>query len=221
MRLVDLSHPLHPGASRITGERSLKHEALSAHGGGGAGGHGSTVMSGSRSVPRLVLGTHEGTHVDATSYYLPEGHALEHLPLDCIFGSTQLIRIPKEPRQDITVDDLVPIEAVLRPGGRVIISTGWHLEYGTVRYFIEHPSITVEAAQYLAHRKLKMLGMDTPTPGREEGVVHRILLGDTVQLALIGSLTNLDQVPGQFTFIGFPLNLPGSDGSPIRAVAAF
>ena len=29
---------------------------------------------------------------------------------------------------------------------------------------------------------------------------------------------NLDRVPDEFTFIGFPLNLKGRDGSPIRAV---
>jgi arylformamidase len=209
MRLVDLSHPLHIGAPRISGDRFTKQE------------HHGSVVPGARPAARLALGTHEGTHVDATSYYLPEGHAIEHLPLECFYGPARMLKIPKEARQDITVDDLAPFEDYLQPGSRIIISTGWHLEYGTVRFFIEYPSMTSEAAQFLAHRRLKLLGMDTPTPGREEGEVHRILMGNTVEFALVGSLANLDQMPDQFTFIGFPLNLPGSEGSPIRAVGAF
>ena len=36
---------------------------------------------------------------------------------------------------------------------------------------------------------------------------------------IVEGLTNLDQLPERFTFVGFPLNIKGRDGSPIRAVA--
>ena len=64
-----------------------------------------------------------------------------------------------------------------------------------------------------------MLGMDTPTPSRDWYEVHHILLKK--EIVIVESLTNLDQVPSEFTFIGFPLNLKGRDGSPVRAVAQF
>jgi len=36
---------------------------------------------------------------------------------------------------------------------------------------------------------------------------------------IVEGLTRLEQLPESFVFIGFPLNLKGRDGSPIRAVA--
>ena len=36
---------------------------------------------------------------------------------------------------------------------------------------------------------------------------------------IVESLANLDMLPPRFTFIGFPMNITGRDGSPIRAVA--
>ena len=60
--------------------------------------------------------------------------------------------------------------------------------------------------------------MDTPTPGRDWLEVHRILLGVPGEVVVVESLARLDEVPDEFTFIGFPLPFKGRDGSPIRAV---
>jgi kynurenine formamidase len=47
--------------------------------------------------------------------------------------------------------------------------------------------------------------------------VHHVLLGQ--EIVVVETLNNLDQVPDEFVFMGFPLNIKGRDGSPIRAVA--
>ncbi len=36
---------------------------------------------------------------------------------------------------------------------------------------------------------------------------------------IVEGLANLERLPERFTFVGFPLNIKGRDGSPIRAVA--
>ena len=36
---------------------------------------------------------------------------------------------------------------------------------------------------------------------------------------IVEGLTNLHLLPATFRFMGFPLNIKGRDGSPIRAVA--
>jgi kynurenine formamidase len=64
-----------------------------------------------------------------------------------------------------------------------------------------------------------MLGMDTPTPSRDWFEVHHILLAREAEIVVVESLANLDTIPDRITFIGFPLNFQGRDGSPIRAVA--
>jgi kynurenine formamidase len=40
-----------------------------------------------------------------------------------------------------------------------------------------------------------------------------------VEVVIVEGLTNLEKLPERFTFAGFPLNIEGRDGSPIRAVA--
>ena len=45
------------------------------------------------------------------------------------------------------------------------------------------------------------------------------LLDKGVEIVIVEGLTNLNKVPERFTFAGFPLNIKGRDGSPIRAVA--
>jgi len=71
----------------------------------------------------------------------------------------------------------------------------------------------------IADREIGLLGMDTPTPSTSWKECHLILLGKAVEIVIVEGLTNLQKLPEQFTFIGFPLNIKGRDGSPIRAVA--
>ena len=77
----------------------------------------------------------------------------------------------------------------------------------------------MEAGRYLASRRIRLLGMALPTPGRQWLELHHILLAKDVEMVLVEALANLDALPDEFTFIGFPLNFKGRDGSPIRAVA--
>jgi kynurenine formamidase len=78
----------------------------------------------------------------------------------------------------------------------------------------------VEAARWIAERRIGLLGMDTLTPSVDWKEVHLMLLDQGVEIVIVEGLTNLEKLPERFTFIGFPLNIQGRDGSPIRAVAA-
>jgi kynurenine formamidase len=119
----------------------------------------------------------------------------------------------------ITIEMLLPHEAAFQPGARVLYRTGWDAAFGTARFFTDYPTLTVPAARWIAGRRIALLGMDTPTPGIEGLECHHILLAPDVQIIIVESLAGLEQLPPQFTFIGFPLRLAGRDGSPIRAVA--
>jgi arylformamidase len=131
-----------------------------------------------------------------------------------------VLRMPKGAGEEITAEDFARHEALLTPGARILFATGWEREFGTARYFTDFPSVTQGAARYLASRKLRMIGMDLPTPGRDYFEVHHILLAREVEMVIVESLANLAALPDdEFTFIGFPLNFAGRDGSPIRAVA--
>ena len=141
------------------------------------------------------------------------------MPLEWFYGPASLLRIPKKAREEITIEDLKPFESRLLPGARIIYETGWHWQYGQPAYFTDFPSLTQDAAAWLAQKQIRLLGMDTPTPSRDYYEVHHLLQQKPAEIVIVESLANLDQLPHDFLFIGFPLLFEGGDGSPIRAVA--
>ena len=123
------------------------------------------------------------------------------------------------PSTPLTVEMFEPHAARFTPGARVIYRTGWSQAFGTETFFQEFPTLTLAAARWMADRRIGMIGMDTPTPSTDWLECHHIMLAKDVEIVIVEGLTNLDQLPDEFRFIGFPLKIVGRDGSPIRAVA--
>jgi len=206
MPLIDLSHPLIHGQQTFPMDPKL---SIMPHG---------TTRTLKYNISHISMSSHQGTHLDAMYHFLDDGKTLDRMPLDWFYGPARVIRIPKGAGEDVTKSDFEQFDQYLKPGAKIILETGWHKVFGEDRFFEEFPSITQEAAHYLASRKIRMIGMDMPTPSRDWYEVHHILLAADVEMVIVEALTNLDKLPDEFTFIGFPLNFVGRDGSPIRAV---
>lgn len=207
MKFIDLSHPLVHGAAAFPNDPKM---AIIPHG---------RVATHSYNISHILMGSHQGTHLDAMFHFFDDGRTLDRMPLDWFYGPACVLRIPKSANGEITVDDLRPHEAKLVAGAKVIVATGWHRHFGQADYFSDFPSFTLEAARYLASRKIRLLGMDIPTPGKQWLELHHILLAPDTEIVVVESLANLDALPDTFTLSAFPLNFAGRDGSPIRAVA--
>ena len=204
MPLIDLSHPLIHGQPTFAWDPKL---SIMPHG---------TTKTLRYNISHISMSSHQGTHLDAIYHFLDDGKTLDQMPLDWFYGPVRVLRIPKEAGEELLVEDFTPYEEHLTPGAKVIYETGWHRHFEEDDFYAAFPSLTQEAGRYLASRGIRMLGMDTPTPSRDWYEIHHILLGD--EIVVVESLANLDRVPDTFTFIGFPLNFKGRDGSPIRAV---
>jgi len=207
MKFIDLTHPMRDGQPSFPGDPILR---MSAH---------ATIEKNRCNVTQLAMGSHQGTHLDAQFHFIPDGKRLDEMPLEWFYGPATLLRIPKQARAEITIADLKPFENRLVTGARIIYETGWHRHYGEADYFTDFPSLTQEAASYLAARGIRLLGMDTPTPSRDYYEVHHLLQQKPAEIVIVESLAHLDALPEDFLFIGFPLRFEGGDGSPIRAVA--
>jgi arylformamidase len=205
--LVDLSHPLVHGARGFPSDPPVSiqpHARIATH------QFNTSVLS---------FGSHQGTHLDAMAHFIADGRTIEQMPLEWFYGPARVLRVPRQAGGMIDTRDLRPFERWLVPEAKIILDTGWHARFGQPEFFTGFPSITVDAARYLASRKIRLLGMDLPTPGREWLDLHHVLLARDVEMVLVEGLAALDRVPDEFVFAGFPLHLPGRDGSPIRAVA--
>lgn len=211
-RFVDLSHPLTNGQLSYPGDPPIEVTAYQ------------TEATGGCNLTHISLGSHHGTHLDAPYHFLADGPTLDRIPLERFCGPARLVDLAPggelEAKTALTVEMFAEHADAFGPDARVIYRTGWSRMFGRPEFFTDLPSLTVEAARWIAERQVGLLGMDVPTPSTADGrECHQILLGPPAEIVIVEGLTNLESVPRQFTFVGFPLNFCGRDGSPIRAVA--
>jgi len=208
--LIDLSHPLEHGQPNFPWDPKL---SIIPH---------NTVASIGYNITQISMSTHQGTHLDAPFHFFEDGATLDRIPLDRFDGPAALIDFAPggclAPRTPLTVEMFRRHEDVLRKGAKVVYRTGWDRMFGRPEFFLEFPSLTLEAAGFLAERGIELLGMDTPTPSADWKECHHILLRKGVEIVIVEGLTNLDRLPSAFTLIALPLNIKGRDGSPVRAV---
>jgi kynurenine formamidase len=210
-RLIDLSHPLVHGQLGFPGDPGLSVTVAG------------TIAEMGYNLTKLSMSTHQGTHLDVPYHFFDDGKTVDQMPLERFFGPATLIDLAPNgvlaPKTPISVSMLLPHEDKLQPGARVIYRTGWHRHYNTPEFFTDYPTLAVEAAHWIAEHRIVLLGMDTGTPSVDFRECHWALLDKRVEMVIVEGLANLDQLPERFTFVGFPLNIAGRDGSPIRAVA--
>ncbi len=211
MKLIDLSYPLEHGQFNFPWDPKI---SIIPH---------NSVSSIGYNITEMSLSSHQGTHLDAPFHFYDDGKTIDQMKLDGFYGSTALVDLAPnshlEAKTPLTVGMFEPFAEKFQPGAKIIYRTGWDRMFGKPEFFSDFPTLTLEAAKWIAERKIALLGMDTPTPSTDWKECHLILLKNGLEIVIVESLTRLEQLPEEFTFIGFPLNIKGRDGAPIRAVA--
>lgn len=168
---------------------------------------------------------HVGTHVDAPRHFYADGPSMDEIPLERLMGEGVVIRLDKSINEEISVADLATSEPAIRTGDIVAIDTGWSARWGTPEWN-QHPYFSLEAAQWLVDRKVKLVAVDTATPDlpfdlRPENFsfpVHCLLLRDGVLIS--EQVANLRKLAGKrVEFLFCPLSIAGCDGAPARVLA--
>jgi len=172
----------------------------------------------------LHLYSHAGTHMDAPYHFVAQGETLDNLVLEKCVGPAQVIDLTfVKPRDLITVEHLAPYAEKIGPGSRLLLKTGWSARAETPEYRDHLPRVSLPLAEWLAERKIALLGVETPAVAdvnskEELTVVHQALLG--AEIVIVEGLANLDTLrQKEVSFIALPLKLEGGDGSPVRAIA--
>src|SRR5215469_7594043 len=162
-------------------------------------------------LSKLTMGAHTGTHIDGPIHFLPGALGTDAVPLQNLIGPSRVIEI-RDPnavtRTELLTRDIGHSERLLFK--TVNSERCWN----SSEFVSNATSFAEDAANYLAELKTLAVGIDYLSVGSPE--VHRTLLGAGV--ALVEGLNLSKITPGRYEFLCLPLNIPGSDGAPARAL---
>lgn len=202
MKLIDLSHiiednmPVYPGDEKTSLHQS-KHFAVDKY-----------------NNHQLNINMHSGTHIDSAMHLTDIKQYICELSLDSFIGDGCLI----DARNQEIIKFQPEYETLVKENSIVLIYTGFDELYGTKEYYENHPSIDMELCKFLIKKKVKMVGVDMPSPDRYPFHIHKELFINNI--CIIENLTNLNQLLNvdRFEVIALPLKIK-ADSSIIRAVA--
>lgn len=214
--IVDLSHKLERNMTTYPGDPAFdctSHLSIDEHG---------------FNVRSMNIGSHTGTHVDAPYHFFANGKKIDEIPLSTFIGKALIVDLTaKGAREPIAWEDLAPYSSEMGDGIILLICTNWSDHWNTPQYF-NHPFLTRDAAEQIISTGVRVVGVDTLSPDetRLDGKLgelgfcaHDVILGSGGVIA--ENLTNLRAVikKDNITVSMVPLNIGGSDGSPVRAFA--
>jgi arylformamidase len=178
-----------------------------------------------RETRKLTLGSHTGTHVDAPLHFIKNGNSIDSIPLSALLGPVTIINFTHLSENEcVTVEMLTKIKVTKR----IIFNFGWGKYWATDKFYKNYPFFSAEAVQYLISKKVKLIGLDTPSPddGRidikgvlntpKDSPMHKLFLLNKV--ILVEYLANLDTIKDtkNWNICVMPLKIKGGDGSPAR-----
>lgn len=206
MRIIDISVPLHeytpvwPGSPRVILHWTKRLDA------------GDECNN-----TRLECDTHVGTHVDAPLHYLEHGTSVEDLSLEVLVGPAMVAYLPGIGSvRASALDNLALTSKTKRLLLRTRNSELW--QTGETEFKKDYVSLTAEAAQWVASKGIRLVGVDYLSVGGFGGgvITHKILLDAGV--VIVEGLNLYDVEPGEYQLICLPLKLIGAEGAPARAV---
>lgn len=173
--------------------------------------------------------THTGAHIDSYVHVNKDGWKTEDIALEQVVGSGLVIDLSSKGNSEpITVADLEPHDARIRPGDMVLLRTDWSDKHlGTDTFFKDSPYVDEAAVRWLVERQPKLVGFDFTEDycirdrdyDPRELHCHQLFMG--AGIPIVEQLTNLGALPPDQHFWLFApfVKLVGSDGAMARVFA--
>ena len=163
----------------------------------------------------ITMGSHTGSHLDAPSHVFKDGKSIDQLPLDIFYGPCRVLDF-SDVKEAVKVSDLEAKD--IQEGERILLKTN-NSERGFEEFFTDYIYLDGDAAEYLVEKKVKLIGIDSwsiKQKGSKDLRPHLVFLEKNIPIVESINLKNVAE--GEYIVIGFPLKLPGLDGSPLRVV---
>lgn len=206
-RIIDLSAELNPGVLKANGEYIHGKEARRFE-------IRQFIYAPDKCLMHWVeTETHIGTHVEMPAHYMKEGKSASQMPIELFMGEAIVLGFDFLKPKDGKAQPIKPEHLTKVKEGDIVLM--WSSYKG-----VEAPYISPEAAEWLAQKRIKMLGVQNigVEASYELMATHKNMLKNDIPL--IEGLVNLDAIKKERVFyIGLPLRVANLDASWIRAIA--
>lgn len=163
---------------------------------------------------QLTINMHAGTHIDGPMHLLDVQEYINEFSVETFVGDGVLLDVYGVS----TISYKEEYEELIKAGQIVILYTGHAERYGQSAYFTDYPVLTVEFVELLVRKRVKMIGLDTPSPDKYPFDIHKYLF--TNKILIIENLANVKQLlnVNAFEVIALPLHIR-ADSSIARVIA--
>lgn len=201
MKIYDLTYPYETGMPVFPGDIQTEISQLTS------------VEKEGYCTYKIQGANHCGTHMDSPAHMLSGGLRIGDLPLHHCIGKGQII----DCRGNIDTMGHIHFDATfvqdVEEQDILFFHTGWGKHYGSQAYYQEHPTLGSEWVAFFQKMKIKLIGMDMPSPDYYPFPFHHALF--EAGIYMIENLANMDQIEHlshKATFMAIPLfaNLDGS-----------
>jgi kynurenine formamidase len=184
---------------------------------------------------------HGGTHIDAPRHFFEERDTTDMIPLDRLIGPGITIDVRRACRENpdylVGIDDFKAWEkehGQMPERAIVLLNTGFGAFWpdratymGTAERGPEavaklhFPGLDPEAADWLARRRIRAIGLDTPSIDHGPSTEFSAHVGlFEHNIPAFENVAHLDKLPARgFTVIALPAKIGGGSGGPLRIVA--
>ncbi len=170
-------------------------------------------------MSRIEMTSHDGTHIDAPLHFIPGGTTIDTMPIETTVGPCRVIEIKDD--KEVTAKELKPHR--IKAGERILFKTKNSPGVWAMRqYSGKFVTISLEAARYLAEKKVRLVGIDYISVASAEPTmenvndVHRAFLGNGIFILEALNLTGIK--PGNYELICLPLRIERGDAGPCRVI---
>ncbi len=168
-------------------------------------------------IGKIEMVANTGTYLDSPFHRYADGADLSQLSLSAVANLDGIV-IRAGDLVSQAIDASVFQNVDVREKA-VLVQTNWDAYWGTEQYFVGHPFLTHDAAQFLASNGAKLVGIDSLNIDDIRDTtrpVHSILLKAGVPL--VEHLCNLSALPDAgFKFFAVPVKVKGMGTFPVRA----
>lgn len=164
----------------------------------------------------IETGLHVGTHIDIPMHMSNSKKYISEYTIDKFIGNGVLLNVVGE--KVIGIKD--EYYKRIKENDIVLLYTGFSEKFGEEDYFKEYPIVSEEFAEFLVRKKIKMLGVDSPSPDKSPYNIHKVLCENNIPI--LENLTNLKNLlyVEDFEVFAQPLKI-NAEASLVRAFARY